>query len=563
MGKKKKSKKKRVFEGVEQMPLAAISESDMSWNKTGSWRNIRPFYDPKTAPCIAGCPGQVDIQGYIQLMHKGEYENAVRLLWQKNPMPAICGRVCYHPCTEACARGGIEESLNIPAIERFLGDWAIEHGIKETPDAEAKTDANIAVVGGGPGGLSFAYFMAKEGYQVTVFEAKDELGGVLRYGIPEYRLPKDILDKEINRIIDLGITVKTGRDVGHDVPVEELGKHTACFLAMGLQRSRKLGLDDEDAKGVMAGLTFLKGLNMGSPEDLGKRAIVIGGGNTAMDVARSAIRLGTEVEVVYRRTRNEMPAIEDEVEEAIAEGAKFTFLAAPVAVLTKNGRFTGIRAQKMELGEPDDSGRRRPVPVKGSEYEIMADSLLVAAGELSEAETFGNIVKLSNGLIVTDDVGQTSDEHIFAGGDIVTGAATVIEAIARGRKAAKYVHAKLSGVVEEPPNERQVITMSDINAAYFTPTRQVATTHRPLEEMKNRFDEVKQGLEEGEVRQEIDRCMSCGVCNGCDICWMFCPDAAISRENGVYTINYDYCKGCMICAQECPRGVISSEREGT
>jgi NADPH-dependent glutamate synthase beta subunit-like oxidoreductase len=245
----------------------------------------------------------------------------------------------------------------------------------------------------------------------------------------------------------------------------------------------------------------------------------------------------------------------------MAEGAKFTFLAAPVAIVRKNGRFAGIRVQRMELGEPDESGRRRPVPVAGSEYDIPGDSLLVAAGELSNLEAFDRVVKMKNGLVVTDDVGHTSHERIFAGGDVVTGAATVIEAIARGRKAAKYVHARLSGVVAELEGERGLVTMSDINDAYFTPTRQVATHHVPLERMKDRFAEVKQGFTEEEVREEIERCMSCGVCNACDICWMFCPDAAITRSNGHYTINYDYCKGCLICQHECPRGVISSERE--
>jgi NADPH-dependent glutamate synthase beta subunit-like oxidoreductase len=557
---KKKSTEKKVFRGVEEMPLSSISDSDMSWNKTGSWRNLKPYYDEKKSPCIAGCPAEINIQGYIALMQEKKYEEAVRMLWEKNPMPSVCGRVCYHPCTVECARGGIEEPINIPAIERFLGDWAIQNGITETAGTEAPKDATISVIGGGPGGLSFAYFMAKKGYPVTLYEAKEELGGVLRYGIPEYRLPNDVLDKEIDRIVKIGVTVKTGQDVGHDVPVDAISGFTASFLGMGLQKSRHLGLEGEDTEGVMAGLSFLKSINSGNPIDVGKKVLVIGGGNTAMDVARCAIRMGAEVEVVYRRTRNEMPAIEDEIEEAIAEKAKLTFLAAPVEILTDGGKFTGIKVQKMELGEPDDSGRRRPVPVEGSEYEIAGDALLVAAGELSNVEAFERLVKMDYGLVVTDDAGRTSDENIFAGGDIVTGAATVVEAIARGRKAAKYVHAKLTGVIETE-EDRRVITMADINEAYFTPTKQVATAHVPLEKMTDRFSEVKEGLSESEAQTELARCMSCGVCNGCDICWMFCPDAAITRENGVYTINYDYCKGCLICQQECPRGVISSERE--
>lgn len=558
---KKKSDKKKVFRGVEEMPVGAISESDMSWNKTGSWRNVRPLYDPKTSPCIAGCPAETNIQGYVRLMQARKYDDAVRLLWEKNPLPSVCGRVCFHPCTEKCARGGIEEPLNIPAIERFLGDWALEHGIEDKPEAEAPPGATIAVVGSGPGGLSFAYFMAKKGYPVALYEAREKLGGVLRYGIPEYRLPKDVLDGEIGRILKLGVEAKPGHDVGGNVPVDRIGEYTASFLAIGLQKSRRLGLEGEDTKGVMAGLAFLKSVNSGHRVDVGKRVLVIGGGNTAMDVARSAIRLGAEVEVVYRRTRDEMPAIKDEIEEAMAEGAKFTYLAAPVAILGVNGRLTGIRVQRMELGDPDESGRRRPVPVKSSEYDIAGDSLLVAAGELSAAESFEGVIRLSKGLIVTDDVGHTSNESVFAGGDIVTGAATVVEAIARGRKAAKYVHARLSGVLAEEEGEKRIVSISDINEAYFTPTRQLATHHVPLDRMTDRFAEVKQGFSEVEAQQEISRCMSCGVCNACDICWMFCPDAAISRRNGTYTINYDYCKGCLICQHECPRGVISSERE--
>ncbi len=292
---KKTSEKKTVFKGVEEMPIAAISEGDMSWNKTGSWRNIRPLYDPKTSPCIAGCPAETNIQGYIRLMQENKYEEAVKLLWEKNPLPSVCGRVCFHPCTEKCARGGIDESLNIPSIERFLGDWAIEHGVRETPADEAPKGAKVAVVGGGPGGLSFAYFMARKGYPVTLYEAKEKLGGVLRYGIPEYRLPKHILDGEIGRILSLGVDAKTGREIGHEVPVEELSEYSASFLAIGLQKSRKLGLEGEEANGVMAGLAFLKSVTAGKPAAIGKRALVIGGGNTAMDVARSAIRLVAEV----------------------------------------------------------------------------------------------------------------------------------------------------------------------------------------------------------------------------------------------------------------------------
>jgi putative selenate reductase YgfK subunit len=556
------SDKKKIFKDEKEMPISSISAAtdSMRWNKTGSWRNIKPFYDPKTSPCIASCPAGENIQGYIELARQERYEDAVRLIWENNPFPAICGRVCYHPCMDGCARGPFDGSIFIPAIERFLGDYAIENNITQTA-ADVKYDHKIAVIGGGPAGLSAAYYLALKGFPVTVFEAREKLGGVLRYGIPEYRLPKNILDAEINRLEDLGIEFRTGTTIGKDVQLDELSGYAAFFVGVGLQKSRVLGLDNEDASGVMPGLHFLEQINTGRKVEIGKKVLVVGGGNTAMDVARSALRLGADVTVIYRRTREEMPAITDEIEEAVHEGVNFKFLATPVEVSAEDGRLTEVRCQEMELGAPDDSGRRRPVPKEGAFFTVQADSLLVAIGEQPEAEVFSSLVSLEWGLIVTDEYGKTSNQKIFAGGDIVSGASTVVNAVARGRGASELIEAELTNSEFDPGTMKKMVAIADLNTAYFIHKKRAEMPQSEGQRGSNAFMEVNIGLTCDQVQEEMSRCYSCGVCDGCDNCFVFCPDVAISRENGSYTIDYDYCKGCLICVQECPRDVLSTESE--
>lgn len=555
------SSKKRDFRDESEMPLSAVAADDMRWNKTGSWRNIKPFYDPKTSPCIASCPAGENIQGYIELAREERYEEAARLIWQNNPFPAICGRVCYHPCMDGCARGSLDRSVFIPAIERYLGDYAIEHGLREKRP-EKTLDDKVAVIGGGPAGLSCAFFLAKKGFRVTVFEAKPLMGGVLRYGIPEYRLPKTVLDAELKRIEDLGVEFRPDSIVGKDVTLEELGQYSAYFVGIGLQTSRRLGIENENSKGVMAGLEFLEKINTGEPVEVGKCVVVVGGGNTAMDVARSSLRQGAHVTVVYRRTRDEMPAIEDEVHEANEEGVHFRFLSTPVGVIAKNGRITEIRCQEMELGEPDESGRRRPVPKEGAYFNMPADSLLVAIGEKPESKMFEAVCSISSGLIVTDEYGRTSNRKIFAGGDVVSGASTVVNAVARGRGAAEVIAAELSGKQFDPKKTKKVVAIADLNTAYFLQKDRAQMPRSDGARGRRPFAEVNMGLTCEQVQEEMSRCFSCGVCDGCDNCYVFCPDVAISRHDGTYTIDYDYCKGCLICVQECPRGILSTESEG-
>jgi len=556
------SDKKKIFKDEKEMPISSISAAadTMRWNKTGSWRNIKPYYDPKTSPCIASCPAGENIQGYIELARQERYEEAVRLIWENNPFPSICGRVCYHPCMDGCARGPFDGSIFIPAIERFLGDYAIENNVTiSSPDV--KHEHKIAVIGGGPAGLSAAYYLALKGFRVTVFEAMEKLGGVLRYGIPEYRLPNNILDAEISRLENLGIEFKTGKVIGKDVQLEEMSEYAAFFVGVGLQKSRVLGLDNEDASGVMPGLRFLEQINTGRKVEVGKKVLVVGGGNTAMDVARSALRLNADVTVVYRRTREEMPAITDEIEEAIHEGVNFKFLATPVEVSANGGKLTEVRCQEMELGAPDDSGRRRPVPKEGAFFTVEADSLLVAIGEQPDAEVFSSLVDLEWGLIVTDEYGKTSHQKIFAGGDIVSGASTVVNAVARGRGASELIEAELTSSEFDPKSMKKMVAIADLNTAYFMHKKRAEMPQSEGQRGSNPFMEVNVGLTCNQVQEEMSRCYSCGVCDGCDNCFVFCPDVAISRENGTYTIDYDYCKGCLICVQECPRDVLSTESE--
>jgi NADPH-dependent glutamate synthase beta subunit-like oxidoreductase/Pyruvate/2-oxoacid:ferredoxin oxidoreductase delta subunit len=461
---------------------------------------------------------------------------------------------------DGCARGPFDGSVYIPAIERFLGDYAIENNVTVSP-TDKLHDHKIAVIGGGPAGLSTAFFLARKGFPVTIFEAKDKLGGVLRYGIPEYRLPKDVLDAEVQRVLDLGVEFRPNTVVGREITLEELSEYSAFFVGIGLQKSRGLGVDHEDIDGVMPGLEFLEKVNTGQKVDVGDEVVVVGGGNTAMDVARSALRLGADVTVVYRRTRDEMPAIEDEVEEAVSEGIKFKFLATPVEVSSKNGRLSEIRCQEMELGAPDDSGRRRPVPKADAFFTMQTSSLLVAIGEQPDSEVFEKLVEIEWGLIVADEYGKTNNKKMFAGGDIVSGASTVVNAVARGRGAAELIEAQLTGTDFDPKTMKRVVAIADLNSAYFFHKDRAVMGHSDGDKTGNPFVEVNTGLTCDQVQDELSRCYSCGVCDGCDNCYVFCPDVAISRKDGVYTIDYDYCKGCLICVQECPRGILSTESE--
>jgi 2-oxoacid:acceptor oxidoreductase delta subunit (pyruvate/2-ketoisovalerate family) len=577
---------------VHGVPPVSVSSTDTRVNRTGSWKYIRPNYRDRVAPCNEGCPVGIDIEAYMNCLREGRGDDALDLLLRENPMPATTGRVCYHPCENVCNRRSLDGAVSIHAVERMLGDRALK--TVPAPVSPSRPE-RVAVVGSGPAGLACAYHLARMGYPVTVFEAEAEPGGVLRFGIPEYRLPKTILAAEIARIEALGVAFKFGTRVGDDIPWSALEEYDAVFLGPGVQRSLPLGIDEEHARGMIPGLRFLREVNSGLTPDLGARVLVVGGGNTAMDCARTALRLGSTPRVLYRRTRAEMPAIDEEIAEAMEEGIGFDFLAAPVAVRTGNGKLVGLDCLRMRLGEADASGRRRPVPVAGSEFFLPADSVLIAIGEGPDFEALPGDLGRSAWSLDTDALGGVNRKGYFAGGDIIEEPHTVAHALGAGKRSAIGIDRHLrtrageSLPAQDPESLRfgrsgnpaitrwreddpvhregavnEVVPFEDLNLAHYEPAPVHPDRRTPVRGGRPGFEEVNLGLGERQGLAEARRCFNCGVCNACELCLIFCPDLAISRRTGGpgFEIDYDYCKGCGLCNAECPRGAMAMTREG-
>ena len=490
-------------------------------------------YADCVGPCQLHCPAGIDIQGYIALAALGKYTDAVRLIKERNPLPAVCGRVCTRPCeVTGCRRNLVDEAVGIDYIKRYLAD--LELGRRE-PFRPATAPANgkrVAVVGGGPAGLSCAYYLALMGYACEIFESMPEAGGMLRYGIPEYRLPKDVLDLEISQILDLGVKLRTNVALGEDITVLGLRESgfDAIFLGIGAWDSTKMRVQDEDTPGVLAGIDFLRDYGLQRAAPLAGRVVVVGGGNTAIDCARTALRLGApDVRLLYRRTRLEMPANAPEIVEAEHEGVQMEFLVAPVRVLRRDGTLAGLECIRMELGDPDASGRRSPRPIRGSEFTVACDVVIAAIGQGTRAPDLlsgrvpaflppGEDLSLTRWqtIQVNDRTFETSVDGVFAGGDVVTGAATAIEAIAAGRKAAHSIDAYIrTGRAEPEPvqfNSRKdafrAVTADDLRDGAPRPRRPMPEL--PVEERIRSFVEVEQGYSLADVRQETARCLECG-----------------------------------------------------
>ncbi len=557
--------KQVVFQSAREMPPMAISLNDMGFNKTGGWRYLKPVYLEKLAPCRVSCPAGTDWPRVLTLAAEGQFIDAWRLIRAENPLPGICGRVCYHPCEAACNREHFDGAVSIQALERFIADACLDLR-PETHQREPRSE-RVAVVGSGPAGLACAYFLARQGVGVTVLEAAREPGGMLRLAIPSYRLPRDILDKEIEDIAALGVKFQPGTRISSHVELEELWQSfDALFIATGAHHSRPLKIPGEDNAGVMTGLEFLRSVNADHDIEIGKRVIVIGGGNTAMDAARTALRLGAHPTVVYRRTRAEMPAIAEEIEEAEQEGIEFIFLAAPRQI-RRVGNTLEVECIRVELGAPDASGRRHPVPIPNSEFVIETDCVLKAVGEEPELPFLSESMETSAGLVIHNPKGLLEREGIFIGGDAQSGPSTVIDAIASGKQAAKAIQLYLQHGHVRPPKRRdkrsltEEIAFEHLNPDYFTPAPRADAPHLVPSTRTASFSEVKGAISREQAIAEAQRCFSCGVCNFCDNCRVFCPDVAISRVDSAYAVNAEFCKGCGICAEECPRGVISLVEE--
>lgn len=581
-----------VFRSEAEMPDVAMSLGTTLYNKTGSWRYLRPVYRNKTSPCNRACPSGEDIVLYLRWAKEGRYQEALQRILEENPFPGVCGRVCPHPCESECNRAELGGAIAIHAVERFLADLPMARKLPIVKKVE-RTAPEVAVIGSGPAGLSCAYQLARNGYRVTVFEALSEPGGMMRVGIPSYRLPRSVLEGEIAAIEALGVRIRTGQRLGDNLDWRQLQGYQAVFLAVGQHRSHRLNIPGEDAPGVLPGLTFLRQVNAGQTVQVGPRVAVIGGGNTAMDAARATLRLllrsavsagldSPQVSILYRRSRNEMPAIQEEIEETEDEGIHIDYLTAPVEVLRSAGQVSGLRCVRMRLGAPDESGRRRPEPIAGSEYTVEVDTVITALGQ--EADLSGlEGVEAAKALIVISKAGVTSRQAVFAGGDAATGFGTVAYAIGSGKRAAlaidRYLHGELSPLsegdkdgafppltehVHAAPREMDptVVHFQDLNLAYFEEEPRTAQPQRPVQERIRDMAEVNLGFATADAQREAERCFSCGTCNGCDTCWLFCPDVAITRSDHTdYQVNYDYCKGCGVCAEECPREAISIEEE--
>ena len=490
-------------------------------------------------PCENACPAGVNVCGYMNLAGSGKFDEALALVREKMPLAAICGRICFHPCETACKRGPIDQPLSICATKRFLGDRELAQGAFTHPPLKEPRQEKVAVVGAGPAGLSAAYYLALEGYPVTVYEKLPVAGGMLAVGIPDYRLPRDILEAEIKHIESLGVTIKKGVTFGAEVTFESLENEgtQAFFIATGLHQSTGLRLEGDDLEGVIGGVDLLRRVSLGEKVVLGKKVAVIGGGNVAIDCARTCWRLGVEeVIILYRRTRAEMPASAWEIEEAENEGIQLQFLAAPTRLLGENGRLSALEIRRMELGPPDDSGRRRPLPIEGSETIMTLDNVIPAIGQAADLEMLNKFGLAMDrwGLIQTDpDSRATSRPQVFAGGDCSLGAASFVEAVAQGRQAARSIHRHLAhgGLRPVEPKERpldQEVTEEERGRAQ--PIQRQGRPSLPVEKRRPGFPEVELGFTAEMAQAEGQRCLNCSLCCQCGECVRHCGPQAIDLK---------------------------------
>jgi len=522
--------------------------------KTGSWRTMQPLNIMQTPPCSHSCPINNDIRGFLRtLADKQDFDEAWHVLTRTNPMPATCGRVCPHPCEGGCNRRDFDYPLAINSAERAVGDYGLEKHL-EHKKFIPKRKEKVAVIGSGPAGLSCAFHLAKRGFQVKIFEAKSDPGGMMRYGIPSYRLPKEVMNREIDAILRLGIDLECNAKVGVNIPMDQLIQfYDAVFMGPGAQLGVPIGVPGEEARGVYTGVDFLKMVNSGKTVEVGKDVVVVGGGNTAMDSARVAKRLGANVCVVYRRTRVEMPAITAEIDEAMEERIMFRYHTNPVKIIADEGRVVGLLCVQMELKEPDASGRARPVPIPGSEAVIPADTVIMATGQAVDYDGL-EVQRIDHKWISTNEMQMTSIDKVFAGGDAVLGLETVSAAIGQGMRAAEAIEDHIEGQVESRLSPPPVIYSKDLNTYYYQKSHRFQREALPVHIRLKGFSEIYPAFDRDGITKEAGRCFSCGLCFNCANCYMYCPDNAVKKAKSgtTYEFDLDFCKGCGLCAKECP-----------
>lgn len=548
-------------------------------NRQEDKRQITPTYSPKQAlkqaPCQVSCLNCGDVRGWIGLVAQRrktgtQRHEAFAQAWRKiaevNPFPATLGRICPHPCESACNRAEKDESLAINALERFLGDHAIAAGL-DLPrlGGPGCREETMGVVGAGPSGLSFAYQMARRGYRVTVYDSSDRPGGMLRLGVPDFRLPQDILDAEVSRVRELGVEFRMGTKIGRDISLSELQeKHDHIYLGIGAQQGRTLQLPGIDGPGVLIATDFLESVNRGNAASPGPRVVVVGGGNSAIDAARSARRLGSEVSIMYRRSLEEMPAAQHEIEEAVEEDIELVLLAAPTALEREaDGRLLAVRAVRMELGEADSSGRPRPVPIEESAFSLPADTVVLAISQTPVLDGLDGM-PVDHGWIVTDDHGVVSDS-LMAGGDVL-GLGMAGTAIVQGRQAAEALFERLTGEPassggdsERPLTPVEVMHEQKTLSSAVHPDRL-----SPEDRLRQSAAEVDGTISEEQFLAEVERCFSCGSCFGCEQCFMFCTAGCFVQLEEVgpgayFSLNLEACRVCGKCAEVCPSGYLEIE----
>ncbi len=520
-------------------------------NKTGSWRTERPIYVDRLPPCNAQCPAGEDIQGWLFHAESGDYQAAWRHLVRDNPFPAIMGRVCYHSCEGVCSRAKLDAAVGINSVERFLGDEALRQGWRfDLPAADS--GKQVLVVGAGPSGMSAAYHLRRLGHAVTVMEAGPMAGGMMRFGIPKYRLPREVLDAEMQRIVDLGVTLKLNAKVFDLSQTLKDGGYDAAFLAVGAHIAKRAFIPAKDSSRILDAVAVLRSMEGEVPPLLGRRVVVYGGGNTAIDVARTAKRLGaTEAVIVYRRTREKMPAYDFEVEEALQEGVMVKWLST----IKRSGDDGALTLEKMVL-----DGKGNPQPT--GEFETLeADSLVLALGQDVDLSLLDGVpgLQLRDGVVQVDpQTMMTGHPGLFAGGDMVPAERNVTVAVGHGKKAARHVDAWLRGTRVEAAPKHAPATFERLNPWYYSDAPKTLRPQLDIARRTSSFDEVQGGLSSANALFEARRCLSCGNCFECDNCYGVCPDNAVIKlgPGKRFQFNYDYCKGCGICAAECPCGAI-------
>lgn len=558
-------------------------------NKTGSWRFLRPRYDEKTAPCSTACPAGEDIGRIEMLTAQGLFKEAWETILKENPFPGVCGRVCFHPCEQVCNRGEFDEAIAIHNLERFLADTAVRNDLKADLERLSPKEQKVAVVGAGPSGLSAAYFLSRLGYRCDVFESTSEPGGVLRWGIPSYRLPVAILKNELKQIAQTGFDVHCDRRISKDFLQEAAKEYDAIYMGCGYSKIPNLHIPGEDLEGVTDGLSFLGMVNRGEDVRLSGKVAIVGGGNTAIDVARTALRLGAEPVLIYRRRREDMPAFQDEIRMALEEGIELLELRTVNRIDSQGDEYL-LSLQQVQVVDFDDAGRACVEPVPQKTDTISVTRIFKAIG-LAALEDWYDPPNRESGLLrLPNSVVAYSDDApaIVYGGDITNAVRSVVHAVASGKEAAialdtlfkegvESIDEKLKGCrvgngpsvsmeiyIQGPRCKRSshIVAYEEINADYFQLSPRIVQPRLLKEERVDSFAEIDLKISANLAIKEAERCFNCGLCNQCDNCRLFCPDLAVLKDSDTGRhINYDYCKGCGICVVECPRNAMALQEE--